>query len=186
MPAASHAELFAPLQVTTAPGLGAGVDKCSHRRMLETACLVLAGPEPSAIADDPEGSAVLRQLQAEYDALPPCLQRDVKIVLLPMHDRDANAEIVNAIQRASVVIVQNSLQEGFGLTATEAMAKRVCVVGTAQACGLRTQIRHGIDGLLTQGNAADYRNVAATINTALSSKALRDHLALNGVSSRLC
>ncbi len=58
-----------------------------------------------------------------------------------MHSSEENALIVNAIQRASMVIVQNSLREGFGLTATEAMFKRVCFIGTHQACGLRTQVR---------------------------------------------
>ena len=57
--------------------------------------------------------------------------------------------MVNALQRCSTVVVQNSLREGFGLTATEAMWKGVCVVGT-RACGLRHQIRNGIDGILIQ------------------------------------
>jgi trehalose synthase len=50
-----------------------------------------------------------------------------------------NALLVNAMQRAAFVIVQNSLREGFGLTATEAMYKKIPFVGTEQACGLRTQ-----------------------------------------------
>jgi trehalose synthase len=56
--------------------------------------------------------------------------------------------MVNALQRCSSLVVQNSLQEGFGLTATEAMWKKVPVLGTT-ACGLRQQIREGKDGLLT-------------------------------------
>ena len=71
---------------------------------------------------------------------------DIKIVELPMDDVVANALIVNAIQRASTVLVQNSIQEGFGLTATEAMFKRTCFVGTEQAVGLRTQVRHMVSG----------------------------------------
>ena len=47
-----------------------------------------------------------------WNALSPDMKRDIKIVELPMDDVVANALIVNAIQRASTVLVQNSLQEG--------------------------------------------------------------------------
>jgi trehalose synthase len=97
-----------------------------------------------------------------------------------MSNKEENALMVNAIQRCASVVVQNSLQEGFGLTATEAMVKGVAFIGTAQACGLRAQVRHGIDGLLVQGNAADYRNVAKTINAVLGNDWLRQYLAVNG------
>ena len=50
--------------------------------------------------------------------------------------------MVNALQRCSTVVVQNSLREGFGLTATEAMWKAVPVLGT-HAWGLRQHIRDG-------------------------------------------
>lgn len=91
-----------------------------------------------------------------------------------------NATMVNAIQRASTVIIQNSLREGFGLTATEAIFKRVCFVGTAQAVGLRTQIRHGTDGVLVQGDPSEPRNVAAALNLVLGNPSLRERLAVNG------
>jgi trehalose synthase len=59
------------------------------------------------------------------------------------------------------VVVQNSLQEGFGLTATEAMWKRVAVLGS-RACGLRQQIRDGNDGRLTS-HPQDPEDVATTL-----------------------
>ena len=55
--------------------------------------------------------------------------------------------MVNALQRCSSVVVQNSLQEGFGLTVTEAMWKQRGVLGS-RACGIRQQIRDGMDGRL--------------------------------------
>lgn len=55
--------------------------------------------------------------------------------------------MVNALQRCSSVVVQNSLREGFGLTVTEAMWKRVSVLGTT-TCGIRHQVRHDVDGIL--------------------------------------
>ena len=45
-------------------------------------------------------------------------------------------------------MVQNSLREGFGLTVTEAMWKRVPILTNAKACGPRQQVRDGLDGKL--------------------------------------
>lgn len=118
-----------------------------HCTRLQQVRLVLAGPEPAAVKDDPEAVEVLEELIEVYRGLDSELQRDVALLSLPMSSRKHNALMVNALQRCSSVVVQNSLQEGFGLTATEAMWKRLRVLGT-HACGLRQQIRDGIDGLL--------------------------------------
>ncbi len=83
--------------------------------------------------------------------------------------------MVNALQRCSTIIVQNSIREGFGLTATEAMWKRVPVLAT-RASGLRQQIRSGIDGILTQ-NAADYEEIARRLDDILRDLPKRDLLA---------
>lgn len=109
--------------------------------------LVLAGPSLSAVADDPEGSRVFRDLEQAWLALPAALRRLVHLALLPMDDEEENGAIVNALQRHAAVIVQKSLQEGFGLTVTEAMWKRRPVVASAVG-GIQDQIRNGIDGLL--------------------------------------
>jgi trehalose synthase len=77
-----------------------------------------------------------------------------------------NALLVNVLQRCSDIVVQNSLQEGFGLTVTEAMWKRVAVVGSC-ASGLRQQIRPAMDGLLVQ-NPEDPREIAAILDTLLA------------------
>jgi trehalose synthase len=88
----------------------------SNESKLCRAVLCLAGPDPAGISDDPEGLAVLKQLTAAYDALPPEIRADVFICCLPLQNRDQNALLVNAIQRSSLLVVQNSLKEGFGLT----------------------------------------------------------------------
>jgi trehalose synthase len=119
------------------------------QKRLELARLVLAGPDPSAVSDDPEGIEVLQQMQQRYASLDAKLRRDIAIILLPMKSNKENALIVNALQRCASVIVQNSIQEGFGLTVTEAMWKRKAVLGTT-ACGIRHQIRDGLDGLLVE------------------------------------
>jgi len=118
-----------------------------QHRALEYARLVLGGPEPSAVQDDPEAVGVLERLIEAYKGLPHEVQRDVALLSLPMASRKNNALMVNTLQHCASVIVQNSLREGFGLTVTEAMWKRVSVLGTT-ACGIRQQIRHGVDGHL--------------------------------------
>jgi trehalose synthase len=65
--------------------------------------------------------------------------------------------MVNALQRASDIVVQNSLREGFGLTVAEAMWKRTPVLGSSAACGVRLQVRDGTDGRLV----ADPENAAS-------------------------
>jgi len=120
-----------------------------ERRRLELLQLVLAGPDPSSIQDDPEAVEVLEEMCHHYAEIEPRVQRDIAIISLPMISRKENALMVNAIQRCSLVVVQNSLREGFGLTATEAMWKHVPVLGT-RAVGLRLQIREGVDGFLVR------------------------------------
>lgn len=154
-------------------GAGADADE-RQRRRIEIDRLVLAGPDPASVSDDPEGKEVLEELCATYRELPPELQRDVVILSLPMDSAKENALMVNAIQRCSSVVVQNSLREGFGLTATEAMWKRVPVLGT-HAGSLRTQIRDQVDGVLVN-NPEDREEVAAALGAMLGDHAFRDKL----------
>jgi trehalose synthase len=146
-----------------------------HRRRLGIVRLVLAGPDPDSIQDDPEGREVLTELEEIYCRLVPDYQRDISLLSLPMDSKKENALMVNALQRCATIVVQNSLQEGFGLTATEAMWKRVPVQGT-QACGLRQQIRHGIDGVLVQ-NPEDPDDIADLLDRTLEDAAGRDQMA---------
>lgn len=109
--------------------------------------LMLAGPDARSIADDPEGSQVLAELLTAHSALPERLRKRVHIASLPIHDADENAAIVNALQRHASVVVQKSLQEGFGLTVTEAMWKERPVVASAVG-GIREQVRDQCTGVL--------------------------------------
>jgi len=54
---------------------------------------------------------------------------------------------VNAFQRASNVVLQKSLREGFGLTISEALWKGVPVVG-ANVGGIPLQVIHNATGFL--------------------------------------
>jgi trehalose synthase len=135
----------------------------------QTAHLVLAGPDLHSIADDPEGAKVFAAVKAAWQALPEALQRRVHVALLPMEDVEENAAIVNALQRHAAVIAQKSLQEGFGLTVTEAMWKGRPIVASAVG-GIHDQIRDGIDGVLLH-TPADPAEFAAALRRVLADDA---------------
>jgi trehalose synthase len=98
--------------------------------------LILAG---GAAVDDPESVQVLKEVRERVDDDP-----DVHILDLPP---TSNVEI-NAIQRASAVIIQKSLKEGFGLTVSEALWKKKPVIAGAVG-GIPLQIAHKYSGILT-------------------------------------
>jgi trehalose synthase len=118
--------------------------------------LVLAGPNVNAVPDDPEQAAVFNDVVALWRTLPHALRDRVHLACLPMADAEENAAIVNALQRHAAVVVQKSLQEGFGLTVTEAMWKARPVVASAVG-GIQDQIEHKKHGLLVK----DPRNLTA-------------------------
>jgi trehalose synthase len=135
-------------------------------RRLGIVRLVLAGPDPSAIQDDPEATEVLAEIAASYCRLNPELAKDVAILLLPMASRKENALTSNCLQRCATISVQNSLREGFSLTVMEAMWKGLAVLGS-RACGIRQQIRDGLDGRLV-ADAEDPETIAAMLDAMLS------------------
>jgi trehalose synthase len=150
-----------------------------HRRRLDLARLVLAGPEAHAIEDDPESQEVFAELRGVYTRLNPAIQDDIAIVTLPMRSRDQNALLVNALQRASTMVVQNSLREGFGLTIAEAMWKRVPVLSNARAVGPRTQIRDRLDGRLIE-DPTNLSELKQAIDEMLGSPEARREWGRNG------
>ncbi|MFH1542502.1 MAG: glycosyltransferase [bacterium] len=100
-------------------------------------CFVFAG---GAADDDPEGMQVLNELREKAGNDP-----DFRILLLPaFSDFD-----INAIQRASTIVMQKSLKEGFGLTVTEALWKKKPVIAGAVG-GIPLQIIHNLTGILVQ------------------------------------
>ena len=109
--------------------------------------LALIGPDVSAVTDDPEGAAVLAECVETWESLPTRARNAVRLVALPMDDPVANALMVNAAQRHARIVVQKSLQEGFGLTVAEAMWKSRPVVVSAVG-GLTGQVPPGTGVLL--------------------------------------
>lgn len=104
------------------------------RKEVPARLLIVGG----AADDDPEGMEVLAEVQekAKGDA-------DILVLNLPP---TSHLEI-NALQRASTVVVQKSLREGFGLTVSEALWKNIPVIGGAVG-GIPQQVLHEHTGLL--------------------------------------
>jgi trehalose synthase len=148
-----------------------------HRMRLSLSRLVLAGPDPSSVADDPEGQEVFQQICALWHDLEPELKRDIAIVTLPMGSREINALMVNALQRCSTIIAQNSLQEGFGLTVTEGMWKGAPIMGT-HAAGIQEQVNDHEQGLLLD-DPEDPDAVADTLGAMLVDEEARKAWARN-------
>jgi trehalose synthase len=132
-----------------------------HVAALHDAHLVLAGPAVDAVADDPEGAAVLAEAEAARAALEDGIRARVHLAALPMDDAQENAAIVNALQRSSAVVVQKSLAEGFGLTVAEAMWKGRPVVASAVG-GIQDQIEDGVSGVLLE-DPTDLRRFGTTV-----------------------
>ncbi|HOU94135.1 MAG TPA: glycosyltransferase, partial [Polyangiaceae bacterium] len=129
------------------------------------------------VADDPEAKQVLEELRATFLALPAEIQRDVALLSLPMSSHRENQLMVSALQYGSTIVVQNSVQEGFGLTVTEAMWKGTPLV-VSSACGIRQQIRPGVDGTMVR-DANDPSQIAAALRSALADPAGRVRMARN-------
>ena len=97
--------------------------------------LVLAG---GGASDDPEGAIVLKEVKEAVGNDP-----DVIILDLPPWC----ALQVNALQRASTIVIQKSVREGFGLTVTEALWKGKPTIAGAVG-GIPNQIIHKLTGML--------------------------------------
>jgi trehalose synthase len=133
--------------------------------------LLLAGPSTAAVADDPEGAAMLAELLEARERLGAEVRARTHIACLPMDDIEENAAMVNAIQRRSEIVIQKSLAEGFGLTVAEAMWKAKPVVAGARG-GIRDQIEDGVSGVLL-ADPADLHAYAAALRELFDDEALR-------------
>lgn len=137
--------------------------------------------------DDPEGWTIYEQLIQKAGA-------DADIHVLTNFDGIDSVE-VNAIQRASTVVIQKSIREGFGLVISEALWKNKAMVGS-QAGGIPLQMDFGRVGRIASttqqfaeavSDLLDKPQVRASLGLAarehvrehfLSTRLLSDHLRL--------
>jgi len=124
--------------------------------------LILAG---GGAADDPEGVSVYEECKERA-----AKDKDIHILWLAQNDIE-----INALQRASTVIVQKSINEGFGLTVAEALWKGKPVVAS-HVGGIPLQIAHKYSGLLCHS----VEGAAFAIKQLLNSPEYAQKLGKNG------
>ena len=108
--------------------------------------LVLVG---SMATDDPEGQDIFENLEKTI-----INEKDVHLII------NASDIAINALQRASSVVIQKSLKEGFAITVSEALWKETPVVAS-NVGGIPSQVIDGKNGYLL--DPKDYRGFAEKI-----------------------
>jgi trehalose synthase len=117
-------------------------------------------------ADDPEAEEILAQVSEAAGNDP-----DIKIIFLT-HSIPTE---INAFQRASDIVLQKSIREGFALTVSEALWKYRPVIGGAVG-GIPAQIIHGYTGMLVHS----VEGASLQIRTLLQQPELTKKLGENG------
>ncbi len=123
------------------------IDACRLAREEVDCTLVLLG---NAASDDPEGKIVLETILNSVDD---------RIIVITVDD----PLLVNALQRASAVVLQKSTREGFGLTVTEAMWKGAVVIG-GDVGGIKRQITDGENGFLVRTPAEAAKRIVQVLS----------------------
>jgi trehalose synthase len=116
-------------------------------------------------ADDPEADKILEEVRAEAG-------NDPNIHILTFSPSIATE--INAFQRASDIVLQKSLREGFGLTVSEALWKRRAVVGGAVG-GIPAQIIDGYTGLLVHSVEGASLGIRSLLSQPSFAKALGEN-----------
>ncbi|MBI3996071.1 MAG: glycosyltransferase [Candidatus Omnitrophica bacterium] len=137
--------------------------------------LVLAG---GPATDDPESDEVLHRAQEEAHGDP-----EIHLLMLP-----PNSDVeINALQRASAVVVQKSIREGFGLTVAEALWKGRPVAASAVG-GIPLQVKHRYSGLLVHSIEGTVQAVKQLLNNPDYARRLgengREHVRQNFLLTR--
>jgi trehalose synthase len=117
-------------------------------------------------ADDPEAEEILAQVKKAAGDDP-----EITIVFLT----NSIPTEINAFQRASDIVLQKSIREGFALTVSEALWKYRPVIGGAVG-GIPAQIIHGYTGMLVHS----VEGASLQIRSLLKQPELARQLGTNG------
>jgi len=109
--------------------------------------LILAG---SMATDDPEGQDIFENLEKLVEQ-----EKNIRLII------NAPDILINVLQRASSVVVQKSIKEGFAITVSEALWKGTPVV-TSNVGGISSQVIDGKNGYLLEPK--DYIGFAEKIS----------------------
>ena len=141
--------------------------------------LVLAGPRPELVSDDPESAHVAQECVGAWQQLPAYALRRIHICWLPTDDPDEYAHIVNALQRHADLVVNKSVAEGFGLTVAESMWKGRAVLAS-RVGGIPDQIVDCESGVLLD-DPLDLESFGAAVSTLMRDPGLCRRL---GIAAR--
>lgn len=108
--------------------------------------LILVG---SMASDDPEGQEIFETLEKIVQE-----EKDIHLLI------NAPDIVINALQRASSVVIQKSLKEGFAITVSEALWKGTPIVAS-NVGGIPSQVIDGKNGYLL--NPLDFQGFAEKI-----------------------
>ncbi len=125
--------------------------------------LVLVG---SMASDDPEGQEIFENLEK--------LVQEGKDIHLLINAPDI---VINALQRASSVVIQKSLKEGFAITVSEALWKGVPVVAS-NVGGIPSQVIDGKNGYLI--DPFDFNGFAEKITYLIKHPAIAKNMGKYG------
>jgi len=120
--------------------------------------------------DDPENERILAQIAEKINGT-----EDIMMLNLPA---DSHVEI-NAFQRASTIILQPSVKEGFGLTVTEGMWKGKPVIG-GDTGGIPAQIADGYNGYLITPGEPGVAEMAKRLTFLLENPAIAYEMGRRG------
>src|SRR3989338_9899825 len=153
-----------------------GVIEAFRRDRKSVKCRLVLARGPAT--DDPEGEEMLSRVREQANGDP-----EIHLLMLP-----PNSDLeINALQRASAVIVQKSLKEGFGLTVSEALWKARPVVASAVG-GIPLQVKHRYSGLLVHSVEGAAHAIKQLLNNREYAKRLgengREHVRQNFLLTR--
>ncbi|QKV80632.1 glycosyltransferase [Amycolatopsis sp. Hca4] len=111
---------------------------------------LVVGPKAESASEQ----AVLAQCSAAWEGAPADVRSRVHIGVIDRSGSEEHDLLVRQIQSAVDVVLQKSIQEGFGLTVTEAMLRAKPVVASAIG-GIPLQIGHDMNGVLVQPGSPD-------------------------------
>ena len=117
--------------------------------------------------DDPDGLIYLEKICRN-------IGEDPNVFILTDY-KGVGALEVNAFQRATTVALQMSLREGFGLSVTEALWKKVPVVARP-AGGIKLQVINGVTGYLVE----NVNEAAKYVVHLIRNPKIREELGKNG------
>ncbi len=116
--------------------------------------------------DDPECQMIYDQIQGKVKG-----RKDIRIIM------GAHDIMINAIQRASDVVLQKSIKEGFGLTVSEALWKQTPVVAS-NVGGIKEQVIDGANGYIVKPH--DYNGAAKKVLDILCDKNMKERMGVRG------